>query len=61
MKPWLDSDKVEKLKIELENLKLALQKKKLESEVNQKQQLVSTAELEKKIKDAKVDLEKARE
>ena len=55
------ADKVEKLKIELENLKLALQKKKLESEVNQKQQLVSTAELEKKIKDAKVDLEKARE
>ena len=54
------ADKVEKLKIELENLNISLKKKKLEFDVNQKKLSVDAADLEKKIQDAKVDLEKAR-
>ena len=54
------ADKVEKLKIELENLNISLKKKKLDFDVNQKKLSVDTADLEKKIQDAKVDLEKAR-
>jgi len=54
------ADKVEKLKIELENLNISLKKKKLEFDVNQKKLFVDTADLEKKIQDARLDLEKAR-
>ena len=54
------ADKVEKLKIELENLNISLKKKKLEFDVNQKKLFVDAADLEKKIQDARLDLEKAR-
>jgi hypothetical protein len=48
------------LKIELENLNISLKKKKLEFDVNQKKLFVDAADLEKKIQDARLDLEKAR-
>lgn len=54
------ADKVEKLKIELENLNISLKKKKLEFDVSQKKLFVDAADLEKKIQDARLDLEKAR-
>lgn len=53
-------NKVEKLNIELEKLKIQLQKNKYELEVDQKKKVLDAAELDKKIEDAKVDLEKAK-
>ncbi len=53
-------NKIEKLNIELEKLKIQLQKNKNELEVDQKKKILEGAELDKKIEDARVDLEKAK-
>lgn len=55
------ADKVEKLRIELERLKIQLQKQTFELEVAKKKTTLDAAELDKKIQDAKVDLEKAKD
>ncbi|MBQ9554252.1 hypothetical protein IJU97_04860 [bacterium] len=53
--------KVEKLTIELEQLNISLQKANNELQVAKTQQVLDSAELDKKIQDAAVDLEKAKE
>jgi multidrug resistance efflux pump len=54
-------NKVEKLGIELEQLKISLQKANNELEIAKTQQVLDSAELDKKIQDAKIDLQKAKE
>ena len=54
------ADKVERLRIELEKLKIQLQKQTFELEVTKKKTSLDTAELDKKIEDARIDLEKAK-
>ncbi len=55
------ADKVEKLSIELDTLKINLQKANNELTIAEKQHVLDAAELDKKITDAKVDLEKAKQ
>ena len=55
------ADKVEKLSIELDTLKINLQKSNNELWLLKQQQALEAAELDKKIKDAEVDLAKAKE
>jgi hypothetical protein len=55
------ADKVEKLSIELYTLKINLQKANNELTIAEKQHVLDAAELDKKITDAKVDLEKAKQ
>jgi hypothetical protein len=55
------ADKVEKLSIELDTLKINLQKANNELTIAEKQHVLDAAELDKKIQDAEVDLKKAKE
>ena len=54
-------NKVERLGIELDKLKIELQKANNELQVAKTQHVLDSAELDKKIQDAKVDLQKAKE